>query len=140
MEIRGAVVVVTGGGSGMRRALCRRFADDGAAGVVVAEVNGSAAEAVAAEIGGNPFPTDVTIEAAVQSLVRRALEAYGRIDVYCSNAGIAFGGAPEARDDAWRRCLDVHVTARVYAARGAVLGMPERGTVYTVGIDPAGRP
>ena len=133
MEIRGAVVVVTGGGSGIGRALCRRFADDGAAGVVVADVNGSAAEAVAAEIGGKPFPTDVTIEAAVQSLVRRALEAYGRIDVYCSNAGIAFGGGPEAPDDAWRRSFDVHVMAHVYAARAVLPGMLDRGTGYIVG-------
>jgi NAD(P)-dependent dehydrogenase (short-subunit alcohol dehydrogenase family) len=59
--------------------------------------------------------------------------AYGQIDIYCSNAGIAFGGGPEASDQAWRQSWDVHVMAHVYAARALLPPMLERGEGYLVG-------
>jgi NAD(P)-dependent dehydrogenase (short-subunit alcohol dehydrogenase family) len=133
MDIRGRVVVVTGGGGGIGRALCRRFAADGARHVVVADIAREAAESVAAEIGGTAVPADVTVESDVADLVRGTLKAQGRIDIYCSNAGIAFGGGPEASDEAWRQSWDVHVMAHVYAARALLPGMLERGEGYMVG-------
>jgi NAD(P)-dependent dehydrogenase (short-subunit alcohol dehydrogenase family) len=78
-------------------------------------------------------PADVTVESEVARLVRGTLEAYGRIDIYCSNAGIAFGGGPEASDQAWRKSWDVHLMAHVYAARALLPGMQERGEGYIVG-------
>src|SRR5438874_12239048 len=77
--------------------------------------------------------TDVTVERAVRELVERTLAAYGRVDVYCSNAGVTFGGGPEAPDDAWRQSWEVHVMAHVYAARAVLPGMLERGAGYFVG-------
>jgi NAD(P)-dependent dehydrogenase (short-subunit alcohol dehydrogenase family) len=133
MDIRGRVVVVTGGGGGIGRALCRRFAADGARHVVVSDIDREAAESVAAEIGGTAVPADVTVESDVADLVRGTLKAQGRIDIYCSNAGIAFGGGPEAPDQAWRQSWDVHVMAHVYAARALLPGMLERGEGYIVG-------
>jgi NAD(P)-dependent dehydrogenase (short-subunit alcohol dehydrogenase family) len=133
VEIRGRVVVVTGGGGGIGGALCRRFAADGARHVVVSDIDPESAQAVAAEIGGTAVPADVTVESQVARLVRGTLEAYGRIDIYCSNAGIAFGGGPEASDEAWRKSWDVHVMAHVYAARALLPGMRERGEGYIVG-------
>ena len=126
-------MVVTGGGGGIGSALCRRFATDGASRVVVSDINREAAEAVAAEIGGTAVRADVTVESDVAHLVRGTLEANGRIDIYCSNAGIAFGGGPEVSDQAWRQSWDVHVMAHVYAARALLPGMRARGEGYIVG-------
>ena len=133
MDIRGRVVVVTGGGGGIGGALCRRFAADGARHVVVSDIDPESAQAVATEIGGTAVAADVTIESEVARLVRGTLEAYGRIDIYCSNAGVAFGGGPEASDEAWRKSWDVHVMAHVYAARALLPGMRQRGEGYIVG-------
>lgn len=127
MEVSGRVVVVTGGASGIGRALCRRLAEEGARGLVVADLDLGGAEEVAAEVGGLAVRADVTIEEEVQALVSRALEAFGRIDLYCSNAGVAFGGGPEAQDPAWQRSFQVHLMAHVYAARAVLPGMLQRG-------------
>ena len=126
-------MVVTGGGGGIGGALCRRFAADGAKHVVVSDIDPHAAETVATEIGGTGVATDVTVESDVARLVRGTLEAYGRIDIYCSNAGIAHGGGPEASDEAWRQSWDVHLMAHVYAARALLPGMLARGEGYLVG-------
>jgi NAD(P)-dependent dehydrogenase (short-subunit alcohol dehydrogenase family) len=133
VEIRGRVVVVTGGGGGIGGALCRRFAADGASHVVVSDIDPESAQAVATEIGGTAVPADVTVESDVANLVRGTLKTYGRIDIYCSNAGIAFGGGPEASDQAWRQSWDVHLMAHVYAARALLPGMQERGEGFIVG-------
>jgi NAD(P)-dependent dehydrogenase (short-subunit alcohol dehydrogenase family) len=133
MEIKDRVVVVTGGGAGIGRALCRRFAREGATAIIVADLDQSAAAAVAREIGGMAVVTDVTDESAVQRLVRQTLQEHDRLDIYCSNAGIAFGGGPEAPDEAWQRSWEVHVMAHVYAARAVVPAMLERGAGYIVG-------
>jgi NAD(P)-dependent dehydrogenase (short-subunit alcohol dehydrogenase family) len=133
VEIRNRVVVVTGGGGGIGGALCRRFAAEGAEKVVVSDIDQQAAATVAAEIGGTTVRADVTVESDVAHLVRATLEAHGRIDIYCSNAGIAFGGGPEASDQAWRQSWDVHVMAHVYAARALLPGMRARGSGYVVG-------
>ena len=133
MDIRGRVVVVTGGGGGIGGALCRRFKAEGAGQIVVSDIDPESAETVASEIGGTAVPADVTVESQVARLVRRTLEAYGRIDIYCSNAGIAFGGGPEASDEAWQKSWGVHVMAHVYAARALLPGMRERGEGYIVG-------
>jgi NAD(P)-dependent dehydrogenase (short-subunit alcohol dehydrogenase family) len=127
MDVSGRVVVVTGGGGGIGSALCRRFAAEGAEAIVVADLKREAADAVAAEVGGTAVAADVTVESDVQALVAGAIEAHGRVDVYCSNAGIALGGGPEASDDAWRRSFEVHAMAHIYAARAVLPGMLERG-------------
>ncbi len=133
MEMRDRVAVVTGGASGIGRALCLRFAEEGAAAVVVVDMDRGAAEAVAAEVDGTAAIADVTDEPAVRTLVKQTLERHGRLDVYCSNAGVAYGGGPEAPDDAWRASWEVHVMAHVYAARAVLPAMLERGEGYIVG-------
>jgi NAD(P)-dependent dehydrogenase (short-subunit alcohol dehydrogenase family) len=133
VEVSGRSVIVTGGGSGIGAALCRAFASAGAAGVVIGDVNSAAAEAVAHEVNGVAVATDVTDESAVRALVAVAVERHGRVDIYCSNAGIAIGGGPEAPDDAWQRSWEVHVMAHVYAARAVLPAMLERGEGYILG-------
>src|SRR6266702_5618861 len=130
MQIRDSVVVVTGAGSGIGAALAWRFAEEGAAAVVVSDRDSAAAEAVAAEIDAVADATDVTSEQAVAALVARTEERFGRIDLFCSNAGIGTGAGIEGSDDVWRQAFDVHVMAHVYAARAVLPGMLGRGHGY----------
>jgi NAD(P)-dependent dehydrogenase (short-subunit alcohol dehydrogenase family) len=134
VELDGKVVVVTGGARGIGAALARRFAAEGAK-VVVADLDGAGAEAVAAEIdqvgpGAIGVGGDVSVEADVQALVARAVDELGPIDLFCSNAGIAEQGGPEASDDAWARSWGVNLMAHVYAARAVLPAMLERGEGY----------
>ena len=130
MIIDGKVVVVTGGANGIGRALCRRFAAEGAKAVVVADLDGDGAQAVATEIGGVAVATDVTREADVERLVQATTDRFGVIDLFCSNAGIAVDGGEESSDAEWRRCWDVNVMGHVYGARAVLPGMLARGEGY----------
>src|SRR5881275_1935421 len=101
MELSGRVAVVTGGASGIGRALGRRFAAEGARGIVVADLNGAGVEAVAAEIGALGIGCDVTDEAQVDALIARAEDSFGAIDLFCANAGIGTGSGLDAPDELW---------------------------------------
>ncbi len=127
------MVVVTGGASGIGAALCRAFAVAGAAAVVVADRDEAGARAVAGSIGGTAAVVDVTSESDVIGLVARTIAEHGGVDVYCSNAGVAFAGGPEAADTAWQTSWEVHVMAHVYAARALLPSMLERGEGCIVG-------
>ncbi len=133
MDVRDKVTVITGAGSGIGAALARRFAAEGAEAVVVTDLNADAARSVAAELGpvGSAEGLDACDEAAVAALVRRTIERHGRIDLFCSNAGIATG--LELDDDArdlWHKAFELHVMAHVYAARAVVPHMLDRGAGY----------
>jgi len=130
VKLTDKVVVVTGGGNGIGRALCRRFAVEGAKAVVVADINAESAAQVATEIGGTAIGCDVSREAEVVALVTRTIAQHGGIDLFCSNAGIAVNGDEHTADAEWARCWDVNVMAHVYAARAVVPHMLERGGGY----------
>ena len=130
MKLKDKVVVVTGGANGIGRALCRRFAAEGARGVVVADVEAEAAAAVAREIGGMAVATDVRREEDLVKAVALATEAYGPIDLFCSNAGIGVPGGVEASDEDWQRIWEINVRAHLYAARAALPAMLKRGEGY----------
>jgi NAD(P)-dependent dehydrogenase (short-subunit alcohol dehydrogenase family) len=132
MNLRGKVIVVTGGASGIGRALCRRFAAEGARAVVVADVKAEAAAQVAKEIGGLAVETNVAREADVVRLVRQVTQKFGQIDLFCSNAGILVTGGAEASNADWQRIWDINVMAHVYAARAVLPGMLARGEGYLV--------
>ncbi len=130
MEMKGKVIVVTGGASGIGAALVRRFAQEGAAGIVVADLDEAQAQAVAAEVGGLAVRTDVSDEAQVQALIAQATAHYGRVDVLCSNAGVVTGGGLQASNADWQRLWEVNLMAHVYGARAVVPQMLERGEGY----------
>jgi NAD(P)-dependent dehydrogenase (short-subunit alcohol dehydrogenase family) len=127
MRLANKVVVVTGGANGIGRALCRRFAAEGAKAVVVADLQASKAEQVAKEFGGIAVQTDVAQEADVARLVERVTQKYGVIDLFCSNAGVGVSGGVNAPDVDWERSWQVNVMAHVYAARAVLPGMLARG-------------
>ena len=130
MQINGKVVVITGGGSGIGAAMARRFAADGAEAVVVADLNLDSARQVAAEIGGAAEALDVADAAAVTDLAERTIARFGRVDLYCSNAGFATGVELDDPADLWHKAYDVHVMSHVYAARALLPHMLERGSGY----------
>jgi NAD(P)-dependent dehydrogenase (short-subunit alcohol dehydrogenase family) len=130
MQVKDRIVVVTGAASGIGRALARRFHAEGARLVACADRNGEGAKAVAGEIGGLAFTTDVAREADIAELIERVETAHGPIDLFCSNAGIGIGGGAEAANEAWQRIWDINVMAHVWAARHLVPRMIERGGGY----------
>lgn len=135
MQLAGKVVVVTGGASGIGKALCVRFGAEGARAVVVADLDQAGAAAVAASLGASgtralAVRCDVTRDDEVVSLVERTETEAGPIDLFCSNAGIAIAGGPEVPDGEWQRIWAVNVMAHVYAARELVPRMAARGGGY----------
>ncbi|MFL6163070.1 MAG: SDR family oxidoreductase [Jatrophihabitantaceae bacterium] len=132
MDIAGSVIVVTGAGSGIGAELGRRFAAEGAARVVLTDRDADSVAAVAAQIGepASAEQLDVTDEAAVHACVRRVLERHGRIDLFCSNAGLAIGAGLAADEQSWQRAWQLHVLAHVYAARAVLPAMIAAGGGY----------
>lgn len=133
MELTGQVIVITGAARGIGRALARRFVQESAEAVIVADIDGRAAAAAADEMGAASVGCDVSRESDVEHLVEHVISRYGRIDVFCSNAGIAVGGGPEAPDSDWQRIWEVNVMAHVYVARHVLPGMLARRQGYILG-------
>jgi len=130
MEIKNKIVVVTGAASGIGRELARRFAKEGAKLVVCSDRNGEGAAAVAKEIGGVAFTTDVGKEEDIKHLIDTVEKEHGPIDLFCSNAGIGYGGGAEVSNERWQRIWDINLMAHVWAARHLVPLMTARGGGY----------
>jgi len=116
------VALVTGAGSGLGRASAQRLSADGAA-VVLIDVNGDAAEAVAADLAGESLVVvaDVSDEAAVDEAVARAVERFGHIDLHHLNAGIfgAFVALPDLTVAEFERVMAVNVRGQFLGLRAA---------------------
>lgn len=131
MKVIGKVVVVTGGAHGIGRALCLQFAAEGAAAVVVADIDHAAAQQVASTIeNGLAVRCNVSSEAEVAGLVARVLKDHERIDLFCSNAGIGVLGGCDAPNHDWERIWEINVMAHVFASRAVLPSMLARGSGY----------
>jgi len=131
MDVKNKVVVVTGGANGIGRALCRRFAAEGARGVVVADIDAEGAETVAKEINGHSVSVDVSKEDDNQRLVEGVTNTFGQIDLFCANAGITGErGGIEVSNESWQRAWEVNVVSHINAARAVLPGMLARGSGY----------
>jgi NAD(P)-dependent dehydrogenase (short-subunit alcohol dehydrogenase family) len=114
MELAGHVAVVTGGGSGIGRAMAEAFAREGAA-VVVADIDEAAAAAVVQSVrarGGEALGirTDVSELASVQALADTTFKTFGKVHILCNNAGVAlWGGLESATHRDWQWVLGVNL-------------------------------
>ena len=130
MQVKDRIVVVTGAASGIGRALAQRFAKEGAKLVVCSDINGDGAKVVADQIGGTAFTTNVGKEEDIQALIETVERDHGPIDLFCSNAGIGYGGGAEVSNERWQRIWDINLMAHVWAARHLVPRMIARGGGY----------
>jgi NAD(P)-dependent dehydrogenase (short-subunit alcohol dehydrogenase family) len=139
-RVEGKVALVTGGGSGIGRAVCRRLAEEGAE-VVVTSRTPEHVETVAAEVeaacGRAPlaFPLDVGDGESVAAGVVRAVHEHGRIDVLSNNAGIELPRGPavvDTTDEEWDELMRVNVTGTFRACREALRHMPRGGAIVNM--------
>jgi NAD(P)-dependent dehydrogenase (short-subunit alcohol dehydrogenase family) len=134
-RLEGKVALVTGGGSGIGRAVCSRFAEEGAE-VVVTSRTPEHVDAVAGEAGAAlAFPLDVADPDAVAAGVARVVERFGRIDVLSNNAGIELPHGPsvvETTDEEWELVQRVNVTGFFFACREALPHMPSGGSIVNM--------
>lgn len=131
MELKDKVVVITGGSGGIGRAMAKAFLAEGAKAVMLADLNEAAVTAAAKEIGCDAMACDVTQESQVQALVKRTVDKYGPIDLFCSNAGAGGKGVlTDAANEVWQKQWELHVMSHLYAARAVLPSMIERGSGY----------
>jgi NAD(P)-dependent dehydrogenase (short-subunit alcohol dehydrogenase family) len=137
MKLNDRVVLVTGAARGIGRALCHAFKLAGCR-VAVADIDFEQAQQVAADIDGMALAMDVSREADILAAIEQVEESLGPIDIFVSNAGVAFGdgsdGAASAPDEHWKACFDINMMAHVYAARAMVPRMRERGRGCLVNV------
>jgi len=121
MKLDDKICVVTGAGRGIGKALAERFAAEGARAVVAADLELPQGQGIAC---------DVSKEEEVAQLVETVISRHGRIDLFCSNAGIIERSGLDAPLEAWRRTMDVNFMAHLYAARAVVPHMLTQGGGY----------
>jgi len=139
MDIVDKLVVVTGAGSGIGRALAHQFATEGARLVVCADLDGAAAQTTASAIGSSSraVALDVASRDAIQNLVTSLEDEQGGIDIFASNAGYAQGGGLALEPETWQQMMEVHTWSHLYAAQAVIPLMIERGGGYLLNTSSA---
>lgn len=128
-RLAGKVAVITGGASGIGRAMVEEFLAQGAK-VVIADISG-AQDAVARELGENAssFQVDVTSSAAVKAMLDHAVATFGKLDILCNNAGLdgALGQIADYDEDEFDRVVSVNLKGVFLGIRHAIPLMREHG-------------
>ena len=130
MRVIGKVVVITGAGSGIGAGLARRFSREGAAALIVADIDLEAATRVAEEIDGHAMRVDVADGDSNRRLIVDVETAFGPIDLFCANAGIAHEGDEQSSDQDWEHMLGINFRSHVFAARHLIPRWLDRGAGY----------
>ena len=133
MKLKGRVAIVTGGGSGIGKAIAARLAQDGAT-LVIADLNNAAQAAAAIGAGGTPtlgFETDVTSEPSVQAMVDEVARKFGRIDILVNNAAY-FSSIPmqpfeKISVGEFMKAMNVNVLGTFLCCKAAVPHMRAQG-------------
>jgi len=129
VKLAGRVAVITGGASGIGFTLAERFKREGAT-VVISDRREDALAEAARRLGVTGIPADVRREDDIKNLIQAVIEQHGRVDLFCSNAGLAMDGDEHTPDKHWQLIHEVHVMSHVYAARHVLPHMLERGEGY----------
>jgi NAD(P)-dependent dehydrogenase (short-subunit alcohol dehydrogenase family) len=137
MQLKDKVAVVTGGAQGIGLGLCTRFAQEGAH-VVLSDLKQEACEREAGKIDALPVAADVSREEDIANLVSAAVDRFGQVDLFVSNAGIAVDGGIDTPIEGWRKIIDINLMAEVYAAKHAIPHMLEQGSGYMLNVASAG--
>eukprot|EP01006_Ploeotia_vitrea_P006496 TRINITY_DN13358_c0_g1_i1.p2 TRINITY_DN13358_c0_g1~~TRINITY_DN13358_c0_g1_i1.p2 ORF type:complete len:262 (-),score=28.42 TRINITY_DN13358_c0_g1_i1:1608-2393(-) len=130
MSIAGQVCVVTGGGSGIGKAICEKFAQLGAKAVVVVDVNLDTCQQVAKSLPnnvGHAMRADCSREGDIHQVVTKTEMTIGPIGIFVANAGILAMGGVDTTNDTWERIMGVNYYQHVYVARHVIPRMVRRG-------------
>lgn len=130
MQIRDKIIVVTGAGGGIGKALVKKFMAEGAKAVVGADIHAGNARQTAQELGSIPMSADVAREDDVLRLIDDTERDVGPIDLFCNNAGVIAGASEQSPNEEWQLLWDVNVMSHVYSARHLVPRMIKRGGGY----------
>ena len=137
MDIEGKVVVITGGASGIGKAVGKLMVNKGADKVFLADLNENLLNETAEEIGAIPIVCDVSNEESIKELVNEVTLQTNLIDLFMSNAGIYVEGDENTLNQEWMRNWSIHVMAHVYAARAVLPGMIKRESGYLINTSSA---
>lgn len=130
MRLEGKAAIVTGGASGFGAGIVRKFIAEGAR-VMIADINGAAAEAFAKELGDSAIghQVDVSKDESVAAMAKAALQAFGQVDILVNNAGVTH--LPAAMEDVsesdFDRVISVNVKSVYLTAKHLVPHMKARG-------------
>ena len=127
MELKDKIIVITGAGSGIGRALAIRFHAEGAKKIVVVDINLNNAQDTAVMVNGIAMIADVAKENDISRVIEETETNVGAIDLFCSNAGVAIGENIDSPNSEWQASWDINVMSHVYAARHLLPRMVARG-------------
>ena len=130
MQLEGKIVVVTGAGSGIGKALVKKFISEGAKAVVAVDINAETSQQTASELGCIAMSADVAKEDDIIRIIEDTEKEIGPIDLFCNNAGVAIGESEQSSNKEWQAIWEINVMSHVYAARHLVPRMIKRGGGY----------
>lgn len=130
MNVKEKIIVVTGAGSGIGRALVEKFVHRGAAQVVAVDIDAASAEETAEQCNCIAMSANVASEEDMARIIEETENTIGPIDLFCSNAGLSLGPSEQSPISEWQTSWDVNLMSHVLAARYLVPRMIERGGGY----------